>query len=264
MVRLRIEYFVSEDVDEVAQCPLNTHHCLVRHGDINHLHSSHDRQVVVRSGRAKLLEAAEQVGVWLNDVQMGVLRLGVVGIELRETHVGYLAPLPCASLDVSVVLAVEGVFLYAVKQFQGIVERLMVARSTCIFRQTINGEANGIKLLLRVERAPLAVDAPEHPTMLLVVEMVDEVSLCPVGSLQVLRLAQHTVSRGEGPQDASVEYRPLLRVGMQHPHAVHAPVKASVRLIHHVAEPEVEDVVFQDIPHFLPHFVHYSIHTPIS
>ena len=44
-------------------------------------------------------------------MQVGVLRLRVVGIQFRQAHVFYHAPLSRAGFDVAVVLFVEGVLL---------------------------------------------------------------------------------------------------------------------------------------------------------
>ena len=48
-------------------------------------------------------------------------------------------------------------FLNAVKQLQGTLQCLAVARGTGIFRHTIDGKADGIELLLGVKRVALAV-----------------------------------------------------------------------------------------------------------
>ena len=64
---------------------------------------------------------------------MGVLRLRIVGVELRETHVGNLAPLARASLDITIIKTVERMFLDALVELDGIVECLAVVGGTGIF-----------------------------------------------------------------------------------------------------------------------------------
>ena len=79
MMCLWIEYVVGKDIDEIAQGTLES----------------------------LVLPDAEEVGVRLYDVQVGVLRLREVGVKLGEAHVVNLAPLPRASLYISVIHHVE-------------------------------------------------------------------------------------------------------------------------------------------------------------
>ena len=52
-------------------------------------------------------------------MQMGVLRLGIVGIQVRQTHVGNLAPLAGLGLDIAVVHVVERVLLDGIEEPEG-------------------------------------------------------------------------------------------------------------------------------------------------
>ena len=77
---------------------------------------------------------------------------------------------------------VERVLLDAVEELQGIVKCLAVARGTDIFRQAVDGKADGVELLARVQGLPFAVEAPVDAAKLLVDEVADEVVLGASGS----------------------------------------------------------------------------------
>ena len=78
---------------------------------------------------------------------------------------------------------VEGVLLDAVEELQGIVQGLAVAGGTGILRQAVDGEADGVELLLRVLGPAQVVEAPVDAALLLVDEVVNDVVLGPRGSL---------------------------------------------------------------------------------
>src|SRR5574344_1882723 len=104
-------------------------------------------------------------------MQMGVLRLGVVGIQLRETHVGNLAPFSCAGLDISVIDNIERMFFATVEELYCIVESFLVASGTHIFAQSIDHKPDGIKLLFGVLGIALTVERPVGAAILTVDEM---------------------------------------------------------------------------------------------
>ena len=79
MVSLRVEYLVGEDVDEIAQCLFKT----------------------------LVFPYSEQICIRFDDVQMSILRLWIIGIKVRQSHVFNLAPLSCASFYISIVFSVE-------------------------------------------------------------------------------------------------------------------------------------------------------------
>lgn len=77
---LRVQYAVDEQADEVVQATL---------------------QVIV-------LPYPEQIGVRLQDVQMGIHGLSLVGILVAEAHVGHFFPFAGQRFAISVFLSVEG------------------------------------------------------------------------------------------------------------------------------------------------------------
>ena len=191
---------------------------------------------------------------------MGVLRLRVVGVEVGEAHVGDGLPVARGGLNVAVELMVEGMLLDAVEELQRTLQRLSVARGTHIFRHAVEREADGVELLLRVLRLPLVVQAPEDAALLGVEEVVDDVVFGPSGCREVFRLAQHAVGRRERPEDARVEDGTF--VGCLHELAVagHLSVESPVLFIHHILQPETQDVVFQYILHLGLHCVYKLFH----
>ena len=188
------------------------------------------------------------------------MRFGVVGIQVRQTHIRYLAPLACAGLNIAVMFTVKGVLLYTVVQVQRIVQRLSVARRTGIFRQSVNHKADGIKLLLGVQRVSLAVHTPVHATILLIDKMLYDIVLGARGSLQVLRVFQHTESSREGPQDTSIQDSAFLRLWVQLALTIHPAVKATMLIVHHLIQPETQDIMLQHILHLLLHHIYLPYH----
>ena len=102
-MRLGVEDVVSKDVDDIPQRTLHTHLGFLRYGNINRQNSTYYRDVITRLGNVQLLQTTVEIGIRLNDVQMGVLRLRIIGIQLREAHVGYGPPLARASLYIPVI-----------------------------------------------------------------------------------------------------------------------------------------------------------------
>ena len=132
-------------------------------------------------------------------MQMGVLRLGVVGIQLRETHVGNLAPFSCAGLDISVIDNIERVLFDTLKELDGIVESFLVASGTHIFAQAVDHESYGIKLLFGVLGIALAVERPVGAAIFAVDEMGNDIVLGSRCHFEILAFAEHTVCSREGP-----------------------------------------------------------------
>ena len=62
----------------------------------------------------KLFKTSQQIGIGFDDMKMGILRFGIVGIEFRESHISHLTPLSRTSFDIAIMLAIEGMHLNAV------------------------------------------------------------------------------------------------------------------------------------------------------
>ena len=114
MVGLRIKNLVGKNINQIPKRTFHTYDGLHGHTYAHWQHRSDGWHVVARLLSLHLFQTPEEIGVWLDDVQVGVLRLRIVSIQLRQAHIGYLAPLACAGLYVAVVLTVKSVFLYAV------------------------------------------------------------------------------------------------------------------------------------------------------
>ena len=81
-----IEDAVAEDVNEVTQGRLHTFHAAVH-----------------------LLQTTEEVGIRLDDVEVGVLRFREVGVDLRQPDIGKRLPVAREGFDVASVFMVAGV-----------------------------------------------------------------------------------------------------------------------------------------------------------
>ena len=124
MVGSRVEDMVGKDMNEIADGSLDPR----QHSDRRNIIFTISIIVTIVTIVtiviiAPFLQAAKEVGVGLDDVEMGVLRLRVVGVEFGETHVGYLAPLTRRRLDVAVVDSVERMLLNAVEEAEGCLGR---------------------------------------------------------------------------------------------------------------------------------------------
>ena len=81
--------------------------------------------------------------------------------------------------------------------------------------------------------------------------MLDDIVLGTSGHIQILRLTQHPIGSREGPEDAGIQNRALVGIGMQHILIINATVEATVLLVLHLVDPEAQDVVFQHLAHLL-------------
>ena len=156
---------------------------------------------------------------------------------------------------------VEGVLLDTIEERQRIVKGLMITRSPGIFRQAVDGKADGIELLAGVQRLSLIVETPIDTAILLVDEVTDEVVLGIGGRLQIAFIFQYTIGGREGPEDAGIEDCSLLRICMQHLLTVDTPVEPSVLTVYHLGLPERQDVLHKYILHLLTHrfYIHVVI-----
>ena len=206
------------------------------------------------SSSAAFLQRAQEVGVRLNDVKVGVLALGVVLVLVGEPHVTDGLPVARASLDVASVDGIPGVALDVLEEVEGDLQRLVVARGSRVLREPVYGETDGVELLLRVQRTSQVVHGPVNATLLAVEEMAEEVVLGARGSLetalaQVLTpgvlLGQHAAGCRERPEDAGIQDSTFLGLGMQRTVAVHATVPAAMLVVLHLVQPERQYVLRQ-------------------
>ena len=140
-----------------------------------------------------------EVSVWFNDMKMSVHGLLLVGILIAQAHIGNFAPFAGERLQIAPIAAVAAVLLYIMKQADGIHESLGIACSTHQFAKTIDNKTYGINLLLGVERRAISIYRPIYASILLIVEMVDDISLGTVSHFKIFRALGHAVSRSKRP-----------------------------------------------------------------
>ena len=155
---------------------------------------------------------------------------------------------------------IQRMLLNAVIELQGILQSLSVACGPHIFRQAVEGKADGIELLAGVQGLTFVVQAPKDTTILLVDEMLDEVIFGIGCRLQILRLLQHTIGSRERPEDTGIEDGTLLCIRMEHLMTINTSIEPSVLTVYHLCLPERQDVVFQDILHFQLHHIQALVH----
>ena len=139
--------------------------------------------------------------------------------------------------------AVESMVFDVMIQRDGDVECLLVTGGTSILRHTIDGESNGVGLLLGVQRIALVIHTPEDATLLLVEEVITHVVLSSCGSLQVLRLTDDTIGSRESPQDAGIHDGSLLCLRVYLLSAIHTTIVTTILMVGHMVYPIIEDVL---------------------
>ena len=182
-------------------------------------------------------------------MQMRVLRLGVVGIKVRQTHILHHTPLTGTCLYITIINVIQGMLLYVLIELYCIVECFMITRSTRILTESVDGKTNSIELLLRIFRLSLIVQTPEDTTIFMVDKMTDEVFFRPCSSLQILLFTQYTVGSRERPEDPCIKDSPLVSLLDELSTSGHLTVETAVLIILHLIKPETQDVVFQHILH---------------
>ena len=90
--------------------------------------------------------------------------------------------------------------------------------------------------------------------------MLNDIVLGARGSLQVLRVFQHTESSREGPQDTSIQDSAFLCLWVQLALTIHPAVKATMLIVHHLVEPETQDVILQHVLHLALHHINTFVH----
>ena len=186
-------------------------------------------------------------------MQMGILRLREVGIQLRQAHISNGAPLSCASFNITVMLAIESMFLNAVIEIQSIFQCLTVSRSPCILRESIDSKTNCIELFLGIQRLPFVIHTPIDATILRVYEMLYQIILGTSSRIQILLVTQNTICCRERPEDTGIKNCSFFCLWMQHATAVNTSIKATMLVVLHLIKPETQNVVLQHILHFLFH-----------
>ena len=73
-----------------------------------------------------------KIGIWLDDMQMGIHRTGTILILIRETHVCNRIPFTGQCFDISVVLGIKGMLLDVMIQGDSDIQCLLVACCTGI------------------------------------------------------------------------------------------------------------------------------------
>ena len=241
---LGIENLVAEDVDKLTQRFFDAE------GNIIPTFSGSEWTRTSLHQFGAFLHQTEEVGIGFDDVEVGVLRLRIVGVEVRKTHIGYRIPLACTGFDITTILGIPTMLLDAVVETDGIIEGLGVARCTCIFGEAVDDKTDGIELLLGVERIAFGIETPVGATIYLVDEVFEDIVLGTRSSHQIVRLAEYAIGGRKTPKDACIQDAPFVGFGHQGAITTYLAIEASLATVLHPIEPERQDVVFNDILHF--------------
>ena len=111
-----------------------------------------------------------------------------------------------------------------------------------ILAQAVDGETDGVGLLLGVKGLTGGIHRPVDTTHLAVNEMVTQIFICAGGSREILRVAQHPVCGGECPQQTAIQDSPLGRVMVGTILPVDTAEITATRGVGHTVNPEREDI----------------------
>ena len=190
-----------------------------------------------------------EIGIRLYDMQMGIHGTGTILILIRESHVCDWQPITGQRLDISIVLSIEGMLFDVVIEGDGDIQRFLVASSTRILGESVDGKADGIGLLLGIKRIALVIHAPVDASIFLIQEMITHILLGTGCSLQILWFLQYSVGCRKGPQDTGIHHCTFLGFRVYLVVAIHTSIEAAILFILYLVNPIVEDVVFQHILH---------------
>jgi glycoside/pentoside/hexuronide:cation symporter, GPH family len=115
------------------------------------------------------------------------------------------------------------------------IEGLIINYTCCtgILRETIDGKADGVSLLLGIERITLIVNTPVDAAIFPVEEIIAHIILGTGGSLKILRLLQDTIGCRKRPEDTGIHHCSLLGYRMYLVVTVYTSVKATIFFIFH-------------------------------
>ena len=190
-----------------------------------------------------------EIGIWLNDMQMGIHGTGTILILIRESHICDRLPFTGQCLNISIVLGIEGMLFDVVIEGDGNIQRFLVTCSTRILGKSVNGKADGIGLFLGIKRIALVIHAPVDATIFLIQEMITHIFLGTGCCLQILWLLQYPVGCRKGPQDTGIHYCTFLGFRVYLVVAIDTSIETTILFILYLVNPIVEDVVFQHILH---------------
>ena len=194
---------------------------------------------------------------------MGIHGLCIVLVLVAQAHVPERPPGPGKGLQIAVPFTVEGVLLDAAVEGYGAFQGLFVPAGAVQFAQSVDGEGDGIDLLLGVERPASGIQAPEGSAVLPVHEAVHNHAGRPPGDGEMLRPAEQPVCGSEGPEYPGVQDAALLRSGHQLPVAVDAAVEAAGGVLHAI-RPERKYVALEFFPDFVDDIVQRFLHILFS
>ena len=177
---------------------------------------------------------AQKIGIRLDDMQMGIHRFGRVGIFLAQTHVGDRLPVAGKGFDVTSLDAVAAVILDVVEEADGVVKSFGVACRTGIFRQTVDGEPDGVELFFCVEGLAVGAYRPVYAAVFAVVETVDDLAFCAGGGFEISIVAYDAVCGRERPQYTGIQDRSLGSIGIETVVAVASSVESAAWIGHPV------------------------------
>ena len=190
-----------------------------------------------------------QVGIGLQDVQVGVH--GFIGVDVvgRQGHVFQGREIPREGLHVAAVLRIRKVGFYYAVQVDGLFEGTIVLGGLVQLREAVNGKALRIKLLFGVLPLPFCRYAPVHAAPLVVAEVLQEPVARMHGGHQVLAVAQGLVGGRKGPDEAGIEDDTARGVILHGAVCGHLPVESPTGVFE--PQPVRQDVLREALTDFL-------------
>ena len=104
---------------------------------------------------------------------------------------------------------------------------------------------------LNIKWIPFGIHAPINASILPVDEIVENIGFSTIGSFQIFLISCHAIGGRECPKDAGIEDGSLLRSWHQLVMTIDLAIVTPILMVCHMVDPIVQDVMVQDIPHFL-------------
>ena len=162
-------------------------------------HGVHDFQE--RGLQARVRPEGQEARIGLHDVEVRVLRLGLVQVDCGKAHVGNRLPAPAERLQVAA-MAGPGVLFDQAVDGDRLVQGIALDGGAMVLREGVERESLAVDLLAVAKDGAIGRDGPVESPVHPVVEPGHEVAVGVIGHGEVVGVTVHRVGRSIGPEDA--------------------------------------------------------------
>ena len=134
------------------------------------------------------------------------MQMGIHG--LRSVIVISLQFLPIfgKGFHITVILRFATFFFQDMIQTNSSFQTFVVTRRQIVLCQSIDGIGHGISIFRSIHYLTIGIDQPIYPTVLLIYECIDEITLRLVGKFQIGFISKCTVCSRKAPQNPGIQH----------------------------------------------------------